>query len=213
MRIAALQAVERLEVAAAKLEALHDSGTGGVAGRAPQRSGAAPGRGASRSNATGAGARPARPLRVRGHARALPGRRFNRGPPSHPCGLPSHAAAPDTRCHRPALLPSCHRVSRALFCVAGSAKARGGLVLDEALATPSAFWTATWRSYLVILCLEIGDRTFFIAALLAGKHPGTTVFVGAFGASSFVLVCARSVLLTPRHSDVYSAQSMQARCL
>jgi putative Ca2+/H+ antiporter (TMEM165/GDT1 family) len=97
--------------------------------------------------------------------------------------------------------------------VAGSAKARGGLVLDEALATPSAFWTATWRSYLVILCLEIGDRTFFIAALLAGKHPGTTVFVGAFGASSFVLVCARSVLLTPRHSDVYSAQSMQARCL
>ena len=95
----------------------------------------------------------------------------------------------------------------------GSATARGGLVLDEAHATPAAGWTATWRSYLVILCLEIGDRTFFIAALLAGKHPGTTVFVGAFGASSFVLVCARSVLLTPRHSDVYSAQSMQARCL
>ena len=57
-------------------------------------------------------------------------------------------------------------------------------MVEDSLASPSAFWTATWRSYLVILCLEIGDRTFFIAALLAGKHPGITVFVGAFGASS-----------------------------
>ena len=77
----------------------------------------------------------------------------------------------------------------------------------------SAFWTAVWRSYLVILFLEIGDRcvrcasacvstaglaagehsthllllapasTFFIAALMSAKHPAMTVFVGAFGAS------------------------------
>jgi putative Ca2+/H+ antiporter (TMEM165/GDT1 family) len=31
------------------------------------------------------------------------------------------------------------------------------------------------------LCLEIGDRTFFIAALLSAKHPAVTVFAGAFG--------------------------------
>jgi len=40
-----------------------------------------------------------------------------------------------------------------------------------------------WRSYLVILCLEIGDRTFFIAALLSAKHPAPLVFLGAFGAA------------------------------
>ena len=66
---------------------------------------------------------------------------------------------------------------------AGAAKGRGGGgAMAETLASPSAFWTATWRSYLVILCLEIGDRTFFIAALLSAKHPAGIVFVGAFGA-------------------------------
>lgn len=42
-----------------------------------------------------------------------------------------------------------------------------------------------WGSVLVTLCLVFGFcRTFFIAALMSAKHPGLTVFVGAFGACS-----------------------------
>lgn len=61
----------------------------------------------------------------------------------------------------------------------------------------------TYRSFLVILFLEIGDRTFFIAALLSMKSPHRLVFAGAWGAL-FVMTaisCALGVaapLLMPR---------------
>ena len=60
-----------------------------------------------------------------------------------------------------------------------------------------------WRSYLVILCLEIGDRTFFIAALMSAKHPAHTVFIGAFGALLVMTVLSTALgvaapLLLPR---------------
>lgn len=38
------------------------------------------------------------------------------------------------------------------------------------------------RAIAVIIVSEIGDKTFLIAALLAMKHPRTTVFAGAFAA-------------------------------
>jgi putative Ca2+/H+ antiporter (TMEM165/GDT1 family) len=86
---------------------------------------------------------------------------------------------------------------------------------DEGVVT--AFWTAVYRSYLVILFLEIGDRyaaersisyapilivphaaqrsrrTFFIAALMSAKHPPTTVFVGAFGALLLMTVLSTAL--------------------
>ncbi len=60
-----------------------------------------------------------------------------------------------------------------------------------------------WRSYLVIVCLEIGDRTFFIAALMSAKHPAATVFAGAFGALLVMTVLSAMLgvaapLLLPR---------------
>lgn len=35
---------------------------------------------------------------------------------------------------------------------------------------------------MVIIVSEIGDKTFFIAAIFAMKHPRSTVFIGAIGA-------------------------------
>lgn len=69
--------------------------------------------------------------------------------------------------------------------------------------TATSFWVGTYRSFLVILFLEIGDRTFFIAALLSMKSPHRLVFAGAWGAL-FVMTaisCALGVaapLLMPR---------------
>lgn len=72
-----------------------------------------------------------------------------------------------------------------------------------AVAPDKLFRVAAVRSFFVILCLEIGDRTFFIAALMAGKHPPVTVFVGAFGALLVMTVLSAALgvaapLLLPR---------------
>ena len=51
----------------------------------------------------------------------------------------------------------------------GADQAAGGTPGDA--ADVASFWVAVYRSFLVIVFLEIGDRTFFIAALLSAKHP------------------------------------------
>lgn len=38
------------------------------------------------------------------------------------------------------------------------------------------------KAIVVIIVSEIGDKTFFIAAIFAMKHPRSTVFAGAIGA-------------------------------
>jgi Ca2+/H+ antiporter, TMEM165/GDT1 family len=40
---------------------------------------------------------------------------------------------------------------------------------------------ALFNSFLMIIFLEIGDKTFLIAAILAMRHPRIVVFAGAFG--------------------------------
>ena len=121
--------------------------------------------------------------------------RFLQFPLLAPAGLrtalPLCAHASPPRCARAPLTPR-HARSRA-----------GGATAFDSHATPSAFWTAVWRSYLVILCLEIGDRTFFIAALMSAKHPAHTVFIGAFGALLVMTVLSAALgvaapLLLPR---------------
>ena len=44
------------------------------------------------------------------------------------------------------------------------------------------FWRALGESFMVILATEIGDRTFFIAAIMAMRHPRFVVWGGAVGA-------------------------------
>lgn len=117
-------------------------------------------------------------------------------PPSE-SQLPPHPApqAGERPASSPSPLPPSAR--------AGSAE---GAAPGQALPSPetsTSFWVGTYRSFLVILFLEIGDRTFFIAALLSMKSPHRLVFAGAWGAL-FVMTaisCALGVaapLLMPR---------------
>jgi Ca2+/H+ antiporter, TMEM165/GDT1 family len=40
----------------------------------------------------------------------------------------------------------------------------------------------------VIIVSELGDKTFFIAAIMAMRHPRITVFAGAIGALALMTV-------------------------
>ncbi len=44
------------------------------------------------------------------------------------------------------------------------------------------FWPAFGASLMVIILAELGDKTFFIAAIGALKHPRLILFMGAYGA-------------------------------
>lgn len=50
------------------------------------------------------------------------------------------------------------------------------------VAKDSGFFHAFVASFLLILGSEVGDKTFFIAAILSMKHPQLVVFLGAIGA-------------------------------
>ena len=54
--------------------------------------------------------------------------------------------------------------------------------LEETGDSPMDFWPAFTSSFIMILATEIGDRTFFIAAIMAMKHPRFVVWAGAVGA-------------------------------
>ncbi len=43
------------------------------------------------------------------------------------------------------------------------------------------FISALFQSILMIIVSELGDKTFFIAAILAMRHPRVVVFAGAVG--------------------------------
>ena len=58
---------------------------------------------------------------------------------------------------------------------------------------PAKFFEALVKAFLFILVSELGDKTFFIAAIFAMKHPRTTVFAGAIGA--LALMTALSVAM------------------
>ena len=51
-----------------------------------------------------------------------------------------------------------------------------------------AFAHAFVATFSVIVVSELGDKTFFIAAIMAMRHPRTTVFAGAMAALAFMHV-------------------------
>jgi putative Ca2+/H+ antiporter (TMEM165/GDT1 family) len=51
-----------------------------------------------------------------------------------------------------------------------------------AFAAVTAFWSATWQTFLMISFAELFDKTFFVALILALRFNKTLVFVGCFGA-------------------------------
>jgi putative Ca2+/H+ antiporter (TMEM165/GDT1 family) len=69
------------------------------------------------------------------------------------------------------------------------------------------------QSFGAILVSEIGDKTFFIAALLAMKSSPHVVFAGAIGALAFMTVLSvvlgyAAPLLLPREITHYAAVAL-----
>jgi len=74
----------------------------------------------------------------------------------------------------------------------------------------AGFWNGFIRSFIVILFIEVGDRTFFIAALMGIKYNRLTVFLGAFSALAFMTVVSTVLgvaapMLLPRTFTHYAA--------
>eukprot|EP00197_Chlamydomonas_leiostraca_P009085 CAMPEP_0202873186 /NCGR_PEP_ID=MMETSP1391-20130828/22772_1 /ASSEMBLY_ACC=CAM_ASM_000867 /TAXON_ID=1034604 /ORGANISM="Chlamydomonas leiostraca, Strain SAG 11-49" /LENGTH=244 /DNA_ID=CAMNT_0049554367 /DNA_START=9 /DNA_END=743 /DNA_ORIENTATION=- len=61
------------------------------------------------------------------------------------------------------------------------------------LNTSEEFGLAFLKSFLTILCSEIGDKTFFIAAIMAMRNPRMTVFGGAIGALAVMTVLSAAL--------------------
>ena len=55
------------------------------------------------------------------------------------------------------------------------------------------FLHAFVASLSVILVSEIGDKTFFIAAIMAMRHPRLTVFAGAISALALMTVLSGNI--------------------
>lgn len=72
------------------------------------------------------------------------------------------------------------------------------------------FFHAFAAALSVILVSEIGDKTFFIAAIMAMRHPRLTVFAGAIFALALMTVLSGKVLilhaLDLTHNDVDNYQ-------
>lgn len=51
-----------------------------------------------------------------------------------------------------------------------------------------SFWQGFVASISVVIVSELGDKTFFIAAIMAMKHPRIIVFAGAISALVFMTI-------------------------
>eukprot|EP00199_Chlamydomonas_sp_CCMP681_P005519 CAMPEP_0119109288 /NCGR_PEP_ID=MMETSP1180-20130426/17829_1 /TAXON_ID=3052 ORGANISM="Chlamydomonas cf sp, Strain CCMP681" /NCGR_SAMPLE_ID=MMETSP1180 /ASSEMBLY_ACC=CAM_ASM_000741 /LENGTH=236 /DNA_ID=CAMNT_0007095029 /DNA_START=21 /DNA_END=731 /DNA_ORIENTATION=+ len=60
--------------------------------------------------------------------------------------------------------------------------AANSMVTANSLAVLGEFGLGTLKSFGMILASEIGDKTFFIAAIMAMRNPRFSVFLGAAGA-------------------------------
>ena len=53
---------------------------------------------------------------------------------------------------------------------------------EEYVGTSASFFQGFVETFTMIVLSELGDKTFFIAAIMAMKHPRWTVFIGATSA-------------------------------
>lgn len=92
--------------------------------------------------------------------------------------------------------------------------AGGGRVLDGSSSSFSSFWksfvsnteTGFWKAFTssvaMILATEVGDKTFFIAAVLSMKHERLAVFTGAIAALILMTVLSTAMgLVLPKFLD------------
>ena len=55
------------------------------------------------------------------------------------------------------------------------------------------FWSALLNSIAMIIVTELGDKTFFIAAIMAMRSPRLTVYLGAMGALALMTVLSAAI--------------------
>lgn len=60
--------------------------------------------------------------------------------------------------------------------------------LFQKAAVQGSFWQGFVASISVVIVSELGDKTFFIAAIMAMKHPRIIVFAGAISALVFMTI-------------------------
>ena len=77
--------------------------------------------------------------------------------------------------------PSCFNFICNTLC-AWSVIGTGDGMADLFDAAPGSFLHGFIATLVVIIVSELGDKTFFIAAIMAMRHPRTTVLSGAMGA-------------------------------
>lgn len=65
------------------------------------------------------------------------------------------------------------------------------------------FVQAFLKTLSVIFVSEIGDKTFFIAAIMAMKHPRVMVFLGAMSALAFMTVISGMFYFIFKLMDVF----------
>ncbi|GAB5353463.1 hypothetical protein AAMO2058_000038100 [Amorphochlora amoebiformis] len=77
------------------------------------------------------------------------------------------------------------------------------------------FWSAFVKSIAMIIATELGDKTFFIAAIMAMKHNRTMVYTGAVGALALMTVLSVGIgfalpNLLPKRYTHYAAVALFA---
>lgn len=73
-----------------------------------------------------------------------------------------------------------------------------------------SFWSAFGNSIAMIIVTELGDKTFFIAAILAMRHPQIVIFLGAISALAIMTVLSAGIgfalpTVLPRQYTHYAA--------
>lgn len=83
-------------------------------------------------------------------------------------------------------------------------------IVSETTSKALGFWSGFFNSLIMIIATELGDKTFFIAALLAMRYPPVAVFIGAWIALVVMTVLSTAIgfalpQLIPRQFTGYLA--------
>ena len=103
-------------------------------------------------------------------------------------GLPAAPSAPPSSSRFPRVVAGSLTLAALAVPCAASAAAPGGLDVAQLPAIQSALDSTFLQATSLIFLSEIGDKTFFIASILAAKASRLITFVGSFGALAVMTV-------------------------
>ncbi|XP_059055739.1 transmembrane protein 165 isoform X1 [Achroia grisella] len=87
-------------------------------------------------------------------------------------------------------------------------------IVMKRTAIQGSFWQGFLASLSVVIVSELGDKTFFIAAIMAMKHPRVIVFAGAISALVFMTILSAAfgwiATVIPRVYTYYASAALFA---